>query len=266
MRKTTEAKRNLTTIHQDGIVDVVYIEKEDELNFIDAPVIGGGSNILIIKNNKVFKLSDQFNYIKQNKEELVVGAATPLKSLILYCIKHSLGGLEFLSGVPATVGGAIKSNAGAFEKEISDILRYVKIFDSSDRSIKVLDKSEIEFSYRKSSIDGVIIETAFNLKNSNSVKDKVIEILKKRLTKAHLSFTFGSVFKNPTDGYAGWYIEQVGLKGFRKNTAAISPKHANFIIGGQITNTYDILYLIDLAKERVFKTFSIELTEEVVFI
>ena len=253
----------LTTLHQKGDVTVKYIEHEREISG-DIVLIGGGSNILIKGANLVSKLSERFDYIYREGNLIRVGAATPLKKLIAFIVNNSLSCLEFLSGVPASVGGATIMNAGAFGYEISDFIDYVLIYDPLSKE-KVVSKN-IVFNYRNSSITGIILEVGIRCKRveAETVKDRVVFYVKHRKKNAHLSNTFGSVFKNPSNDLpAGKLIESCGLKGAKKNTAMISPKHGNYIIGKGLVDVDDVLYLIDLAKNEVLKRFSIELEEEV---
>ncbi len=263
------ALNSLTSIHLAGWVEVGIIEKKEDLSLLqsqeNAEIIGGGSNILVKNTHKrLYKLSDSFNYIKLENNRIVCGAATGTKKIIRFIIEHGLSSIEFLSGLPATIGGCVRMNAGAFGKSIGEFIDYIEVFKNG-KKVR-LSASEIRFGYRDSSLSGsIILEVALKFKKDHpeNVRLRVIDTIKRRLQRSHLSNTFGSVFKNPENSYAGKLIELAGLKGYKHNSASISRKHANFIIGTSQTNIDDILFLMDLAKERVFKEFGVELQEEV---
>ncbi len=253
----------LTSIHQKGVVTVNYIEDINELN-TDNITIGGGSNILFKNTHTVNKLSNRFNYIKKEGPIVRVGGATPIKSIIKFMLNNSLSCLEFLAGIPATIGGAVFMNAGAFGYEIADFIEYVTIKNSGSETL--LEKSQLNFNYRTSNVNGVILEVGLRCKESKrtEIAKKIAEYITERKRKAHIKDTFGSVFKNPrSDLPAGKLIDECGLKGRVKGTAMISPKHGNFIVGNGSVDVDDVLFLIDLAKNEVLKRFSIELEEEV---
>jgi UDP-N-acetylmuramate dehydrogenase len=257
----------LTTIHQMGHIDLNIIESKNDLgSFNGGYFIGAGSNILI-KNfdEEFYKLSDNFSYMKIEDGVLICGAASRISKVLNFQIKHSISSLEFLAGVPATIGGVVYMNAGAFDNTIADKVAYAKLF-CKENGIFYVTRDEIELGYRQSNIGGcVVLEAGFDFKKTD--RAGLIKNIKKnintRLTKSHLNNTFGSVFKNGNQYNAGTLIENVGLRGFRKNSAYISDKHANFIIGSQETDVKDVFYLMDEAKNRVYNSFGIELEEEV---
>ncbi len=253
----------LTTVHLKGVVKVNYITAPEEIKE-KVVLIGGGSNILIKNAKSLHKLYYNFNYIRQKNGMLIVGAATPLKHLISYLISNGLSCLEFLAGVPATVGGAVFMNAGAFGEEIRKYIDWISIFDPISKTYS--KRNDIVFDYRESNINGIILEVALKCKKEKREKilTKVIKTVKERRGKAHLTNTFGSIFKNPKNFLpAGRLIEECGLKGTKKGNAMISKKHGNFIVSQGLVDVDDILYLIDLAKNEVLKRFSVELEEEV---
>ncbi len=253
----------LTSIRQDGYITVNYIENSKDLDNAKS-VIGCGSNVLIKNTKTIYKLSSNFSYIKIDGGVVKVGGATTIKQLTNFMINHSLSCVEFLSGIPASVGGAVFMNAGAFGDEISDFLEYILVRTSNSK-IKI-EKSNLNFSYRNSNINGIVLEVGLRCqkRERNQIIKKIVNNIKIRKNKTHLRNTFGSVFRNPKkDLPSGKLIDECGLKGKAKGTAMISPKHANFIIGNGLVNVDDVLFLIDLAKNEVLKRFSIELEEEV---
>ena len=258
----------LTTIHIKGQVDIKVIENLDDFSKLPESftVFGNGSNLLVKNRNRHFyKLSDKFSYVRMEDNALICGASLKISTLMQFLIENSISGFEFMAGVPATVGGAVFMNAGAFFESIGDKILYAKVFCAS-RGIVVFEKDKLNFGYRCSNLNNcVVIEAGFlyNRVDKNFIKEKIANNIKTRLAKAHLTNTFGSVFKNPLGDYAGRLIEESGLKGFTKNSAKISDKHANYILGSKQTDVDDVLFLIDRAKEMVFKNFGVELEEEV---
>ncbi len=259
--------RKLTTIHLYGLIDINIIEDINDLYKLkDFYIIGGGSNLLI-KNRQtnICQLSNNFAFVGIKGNTLVCGGALRISKLMHFLISNKVSSLEFLSGMPATIGGAVMMNAGAFGHSIYDKILYIKIF-CKDYGVVVLKKNQLNFDYRTSNLNGcVVIEAGFeySIENRENIKNTIKNNIQKRLKSAHIRNTFGSVFKNPKNGYAGKLLELSELKGMRKNSAFISHKHANYIIGSNETNIDDILFLIDIAKNRVLKNYGIELEEEV---
>ena len=232
--------------------------------------MGGGTNLLVrdkgIKG-LVINLSRSFNEMTLKGEEVIAGGGTRLSRLLEFCIQEGLAGLEFLSMIPGTVGGAVKGNAGAWGRSIGDFLTRVRVLDGkgNDRYYRA---GELMFSYRHSCIspDEIIVEAAFSLKadDPSTILKRSQEFSEKRARQQPLiDRSAGSIFKNPPGDYAGRLIEGSGLKGLRRGNAQISPKHANFIVnlGGATAN--DVLSLIDLAREIVRQEMGIELELEI---
>ncbi len=260
--------RRATTIHQTGFIDISTIENEDDCNLFmeEGVVLGNGSNI-IIKNTKrrFYKLSQHFSYINLKDNMLVCGGAAKISSVINFLLEHSISSIEFLAGLPATIGGAVYMNAGAFGSTIFDKLAYIRVFNK-DKGILDIKKKDLNFAYRTSNLaDTIVIEAGFfyEKEDRQTVADSIKYFVKQRLEKAHLRKTFGSVFKNPPNQYAAKLIELSSCKGECCNTVCISNKHANFIVANDFADVDDILFLIDKAKNAVMKNFGVELEEEV---
>ncbi len=268
MIKKTVDLAKLTSINLDGQIDIGILESLDDVKNLEEYffIFGGGSNLLVKnKNLNFYKLSERFSYAKIKDNILVCGAALRLSSLMRFLIESRISSLEFLAGVPATLGGAVFMNAGAFRNSIADKILYVKVFCKNSGTV-ILPREKLNFGYRYSGLDGcVILEAGFSYKrvDKTEIENEIRNNIKTRLIKAHLKNTFGSVFKNPTNDFAGKLIEESGLKGLKKNSAEISKKHANYIIGSKRTYIDDVLFLMDRAKEAVLKNFGIELEEEV---
>lgn len=229
-------------------------------------ILGGGSNLLITDScikKCVIKLGDEFSYIRKDKY-LEVGSSTPLSHLIKYASANNLGGFECLAGIPATVGGLVTMNASSFGREISEHLCEVEVMDNRG-NVRNLKKKEIAFSYRRSSLNEyVILRVWFEAVKDYDTKAKISNFLKTRMSKQDFDFpNCGCIFKNPDTKPAGFLIEACGLKGFKKNDAQVSLKHANFIINLNKASYNDVDYLISHIKENVHKKFDIILEEEI---
>ena len=239
---------------------------------ISAIFIGSGSNILVWDkgfDGIVISLKKSFKNltIKQNSQ-IIVEAGVMLGTMVKQAMTAEIGGLESLIGVPGTVGGALIMNAGAFGSEISKYFEEAKTM-TIEGDTKSYKKGEIEFSYRHSTFpkNEILLEATFQCK-----RGKPAEILKDRKIasdgrKSNQPLKFrsaGSIFKNPSDSLAaGYLIDKTGLKGTERGGAAISEKHANFIVNMGDATAADVLYLIKLAKKYVAKKFHINLELEV---
>ena len=225
-------------------------------NYNDEFLIGNATNTLISPNaKKLAILDDKYKYIKIRNGYLYVGAKTNNQILYHFCKKHNIGGFEFLSKLPGSIGGSIKMNAGVKKYEISNNLVALKTLNGYK------EKKDFTFSYRFSNINEPVFEAIFKIqKNFNYKLDETLKNL--RQTQPKLP-SLGSVFKNPKNDYAGRLIEAVGLKGVKKGGIKISEIHANFFvnIGGGIFD--DMIFLINEAKKRVYESFGILLEEEI---
>ncbi|MFN4012801.1 MAG: UDP-N-acetylmuramate dehydrogenase [Aquificaceae bacterium] len=193
-------------------------------------------------------------------------AGVLLSKLIHLSLKEGLEGFYRLVGFPATVGGAIAMNAGAFGYEISEHLREVAFLDW-DGQLHIAKKEELSFSYRSSSFPelGVVLMGAFAVPRAKGdIREEYKAIKERRVSKQPLNLpTCGSTFKNPPGHFAGKLLEEVGMKGYRVGDVAFSEKHANFLINLGRGTYEQVLKIIQEAKRRVFESFGISLEEEV---
>ncbi len=233
-------------------------------------VIGRGSNILVGDkgvDTVVLKLSSPvFRKISLNNNHLKVGCAATLNQVISVAQKKGLGGLEFLAGIPGTLGGALVMNAGAWSKNIGELIEEVRVMDGNGR-IKKLSKEQIKFAYRKSNLEKYIILSAI-LKlvktDKSKIKEKVSGYLEKRKSTQDLSRpSAGCIFKNPKGISAGRLIDLCNLKGTGIGGARISLKHANFILNEKNATAEDVLKLMSLIKKKVKSKFNISLKPEI---
>uniref|UniRef100_A0A7V4JRI0 UDP-N-acetylenolpyruvoylglucosamine reductase n=1 Tax=Thermodesulfobacterium geofontis TaxID=1295609 RepID=A0A7V4JRI0_9BACT len=262
---------------------MIFPEKEEYLvsilRFLEETgtpffILGGGSKLLVSDegfDGVVINLSKfkGIEIVKENKENIILKilAGTRINEIIGMGIKKEFGGIEFLGGIPATLGGAIKMNAGAFGNTISHLVKSIKIFKNGE--IKNIESKEDLWEYRKFKEDGIVISAELKFKKME--RDKIKALLKKYLEKRKktqplFEKTFGSVFKNPPSLYASALIEACNLKGYQIGSAKISEKHANFIVNLGNAKASEILQLMKLAQEKVFLKFGIKLEPEVNFL
>lgn len=234
-------------------------------------VIGNGSNLLVRDKGIrgiVLKMSKGYNrvFIDGNTIRAESGALVPL--VAKQAAEAGLSGLEFAAGIPASVGGAVRMNAGAHGKCMNEVIQHVTVL-TPDGVIATLSNGDIGFQYRRSNIMDyglIVVEAAFALVPGNKVeiKAKNEENLAKRRRSQPLEYpNAGSVFANPPGQWAGWLIEQVGGKGMRVGNAMVSEKHANFIVNLGNASAVDVLGLIEKIKKLVFEQFNIDLKLEV---
>jgi len=239
-------------------------------NKLPIRIIGAGSNILAadrLKRSMVIKLSaPEFTGIAFRGNRVYVGAAAALPRVIKICCDKGLGGLEFLSGIPATVGGALVMNAGAWDRNISNLVERVKVMDYNGK-IRHLSRRAINFSYRGSGLSRYIVLECIlllNRKSRKSIKDKIRGyLLRRRKTQDVFYPSAGCIFKNPKDYPAGMLIEACGLKGLAFGGAAVSQAHANFIINKNKASSSDIIKLMGFIRREVKKKTGIQLEPEI---
>jgi UDP-N-acetylmuramate dehydrogenase len=243
-------------------------------------ILGAGSNLLISDQGLegiVLKLGKAFSYIfditnqfeanyRRNCRYLMVGAATKLIHIIRFCKSLSLLGPEFLWGIPASFGGAVKTNAGAFNHHIGELIVSITGIDNKGQEL-LLKKGNLQFDYRKTNIPNDFIITSGILKTHKTSHSKItatISIYKNmRKNTQPKGFSAGSVFKNPKVIPAGKLIDNVGLKGFSYGYAVISEKHANFIINQGQASMITIYEIIQKIKSLVEKNSGLILEEEI---
>jgi UDP-N-acetylmuramate dehydrogenase len=270
-----EPLRLHTTIGVGGNARVfAYPETDDELLSLLTNkffIIGRGSN-LIFKDEgfdgTIISLERYFNTLVfepiDNDTSLVrVGGGIPLNKLLVDAERKGLSGLEFLWGIPGSVGGACYTNAGAFGTSFLEFVTEIGVLRYADNTFTSYTKEKIEFSYRKGVKSGIVKEVLLKLKKGN-VKERLLEVKKWRYEHQPIGeMTAGCIFKNPPGNYAGRLIESAGLKGKRIGGAGISEKHANFILNYGDATSADVLSLIELVRRRVFEMLGIKLELEV---
>jgi len=250
------------------IKNILKILNENDIEF---QIVGSGTNMLV--SDKGYKgvivsLKKTFKKIEFSKSTVIVESGVMLGTMVKEAVKRNIGGLESLGGVPGTVGGALFMNAGAFGSEISNYFDWAMTIDKEGKQ-KEYYKNDVKFSYRSSSFPSneIITKCRFNffMEEIKKIKEKKLDSSKKRKNTQPLKYrSAGSIFKNPEGSMAaGYLIDKAGLKGYRKGGAEISKKHANFIINKGSAKCSDVLFLINLIKDKVKMKFDVNLELEV---
>ena len=240
---------------------------------IPLTIIGNGSNILVSdKGIKgiVLKIEIKKLEIQENNEKVnvTVGSGEKLGIIAQKFLNQEVEGFEFASGIPGTIGGAIRMNAGAHGKEMKDIVKTVTYMDR-DGNIKKIENAEAEFKYRNSIFshkDYVIIETELELQKGNKeeISEKMQEYANFRKEKQPLEYpSAGSTFKRGEDFITAKLIDECGLKGYQIGGAQISEKHAGFIINKDNATAEDVMKLIEYTKEQIYNKFGKKIETEV---
>ncbi len=268
MRINTVARFIVFPDSYDKIKDVLKYLSDRCISFL---VIGNLSNVIfkddfydgaIIKTTKLRCKNEAEYYIE-------LSSGLIFSSVIRQLSMKNKGGFEGLCGIPGTVGGMLKQNAGAFGFETSDNFLYADLYDLSRSETVRYSKSDMCFSYRHSVLFDerlIVLSAAFSLVDipREKINSDISDYIEKRRRTQPLSEpSLGSVFKKVDGVSAGYYIEKAGLKGYKIGGACVSAKHAGFIVNSDAATAKDILSLIEFVKERVYADFGIELEEEI---
>jgi UDP-N-acetylmuramate dehydrogenase len=237
---------------------------------IPVRVIGSGSNILVSDRGVqalVVKLSSPFfTKVRFDGDTVHAGAGTLVAQLMRLARERSLGGLEFLAGVPATVGGATVMNAGAWGKQFSDFIEKVHCLDVRGAEV-TFSRDSLAFGYRRSGLGKHIVHCVtlrLPAKNPGRIDEEAGAFLRQRCDNQDISCaSAGCVFRNPGSASAGRLIESCGLKGTQVGGASVSPKHANFIVNSDHATAADVVKLMNLVRRAVKKMSGITLEKEI---
>jgi UDP-N-acetylmuramate dehydrogenase len=295
--------------------EFVAVQSEEDLkealeygenNKLKIFILGGGSNILFSDSGfdgLVIKINNNSYLIQDNQIEC--GAGLPLSQLVNLAKDNNLSGLEWAVGIPGTVGGAVRGNAGAFGGSMGDIVEKVRVLDIKDKQLNIYDSGKCEFGYRNSVFKKnhslIIVSTEIRLEKGDKEKidEKMKEIITKRAEKQPKEWkgSAGSFFENPVvdnaelinrfsaqggpaGGWekeregevaskripAGWLIEEAGLKGKKVGNVAISETNANFIINTGGGTAEEIIMLASIIKQKVRDELGVQLKEEVNYV
>lgn len=265
------AKYFITPKDLNELISLIKYLRENNIKYM---ILGNGSNTIFSSktyDGAIINLSN-LNKMEIKDNKIYVESGYQLIKLSIDAMNNNLSGLEFASGIPANVGGAVYMNAGAYKSDMSNLIEEVTFLDEN-LELKTLKNNELDFSYRHSLFQEknyIIISTVLNLEKGN--KEEIKELMdnrkQRRIDSQPLDYpSAGSVFRNPSsEVFAGKLIEDLGLKGYMIGGAKISEKHANFIINYDNATGEDIKKLIELIKEKVKEKYNIDLIVEQRFV
>lgn len=258
---------------EDEIISILKFSKENDIPVF---ILGNGSNILVrdggirgitIKPN----LQDISIFENDDDVDIIVGAGYPVAKLSRIVSQKEIVGLEFLSGIPGTIGGAVKMNAGAYGSEMKDCVVETKYMDY-DGNIYIINAEEHEFGYRRSIFskkEVIILETKLKLNYGEKeiIDNKINEITEQRKQKQPITMpSAGSVFKRGDGFVTARLIDECGLKGFSIGGAEVSTMHAGFIVNKGNATANDVIELIEYVKNKVKEKYNVDLELEVLIV
>lgn len=251
--------------------EVEFILKFVRENKIKLTIIGNGSNLLV-KDNGIRGITMQVNIdtmeIDSKNQTAIVGSGVKLIPLAMALQKNGLTGFEFASGIPGTIGGAVRMNAGAYGGEMKDVVQEVE-FITTDGKIETLKNEDLHFSYRHSRFcdnNDIILSAKlkFQKGNPDEIKQKMSENNESRKQKQPIELpNAGSTFKRGEDFIAAKLIDDCGLKGYKIGGAEVSTKHAGFVVNTGNATAQNVIDLIDYITKTVYEKFGKELETEI---
>lgn len=256
---------------EDGLQRLLKRLTETETPYF---ILGRGSNLLVSDKGYqgvVISLRGHFSQVEADGEKIRAGGGAMLSEVGNTALLSSLGGLEFAWGIPGTVGGAVRMNAGAYGGEMKDVVESVRVMDR-EGNVKTLSAEELAFSYRESLISKsglLVLSVCFHLANKDqgAIRNAMDTIRARRMEKQPLEYaSAGSVFKRPEGYFAGTLIEACGLKGLRIGDACVSEKHAGFIVNLKNATSADVFRLITRVQEEVYQKTGVKLEREVLLL
>ncbi len=279
--RSGSALAELTSLGIGGTTDLLRIKKHegipDLLSLLDSRgvphrFVGGGSNLLVTDGELpwvVLQLVRPQPDVVLDGNFARVDAAADLGRTVTFCAKNDLGGMEGLIGVPGTVGGALRMNAGAYGMQIGSYVREVKLYRAADRKLETLKGDQISFEYRHTSFAPDDMMLAVTLELPSKPFKEILQGIricneKRRSSQPLGQKSAGCIFKNPPGASAGRMIDELGLKGLHVGDARVSDRHANFFVNADKASAKDMLTLIADVRARVHSAFGVELEHEVV--
>jgi UDP-N-acetylmuramate dehydrogenase len=234
--------------------------------------LGGGSNVLLPDGELpwvILQLARQDPDVRFEGTSVFVDCAADLGRTVTTCAKHDLGGMEGLIGVPGSIGGALRMNAGAYGTQIGTFVREVRVYRAGTGRIETLRGAEINFEYRHTSFAPDDIMLSVRLELPSKPYSEILQGIricneKRRASQPLNQKSAGCIFKNPPGGSAGRMIDELGLKGHSVGDARVSDRHANFFINAGHASAADMLALIADVRQRVRDRYGVELEEEVI--
>lgn len=249
------------------LIEGIKICKDNNINYY---IMGNGSNLLASDKGiegVVIKISEEFGDIVVNDTFIKAESGALLTVVSKKALKNSLTGLEFASGIPGSIGGAITMNAGAYGGEMKDIITKVRCLDS-DGNVVEYSNEEMEFRYRKSRVEDeglIVLSVEMELEKGDykAIEEKMRELTEKRTSKQPLHLpSAGSTFKRPEGYFAGKLIDDSGLRGIRYGGAQVSEKHCGFIVNIDNATSEDVRTLIKTVQKIVKDNYGVELETE----
>jgi UDP-N-acetylmuramate dehydrogenase len=285
-RLSVELQRNvsmkeLTSLGIGGTTDLLRIRRHESIpellklldeNGVVHRFLGGGSNLLVMDGELPFvvlQLGQPSPDVVIDGNMAIVDAAADLGKTVTFCAKQNLGGMEGLIGVPGTVGGALRMNAGAYGMQIGSYVREVTVYRAAEGKIEILRNEQISFEYRHTSFAPDDMMLAVKLALPSKPFQEILQGIricneKRRASQPLGQKSAGCIFKNPPGASAGRLIDELGLKGFSVGDARVSDRHANFFVNAGSACAADMLGLIGNVRERVAKEYGVNLENEVV--
>ena len=234
-------------------------------------VIGNGSNILVGDDGVdgvVLALFNTFSDYEIKDNVITAQAGMSLIKLAVIALREGLTGLEFASGIPGSVGGAVYMNAGAYDGQMKDVVTSVTVLDEAG-NIRILGRDELDMGYRTSTVakhNMIVLQVIIELKagDKDQIKDRMNQLSELRKQKQPLEYpSAGSTFKRPEGYFAGKLIADAGLKGYSIGGAAVSEKHAGFVVNMGGATAKDVVELTDYIKKRIIEQFGVTLELEI---
>lgn len=246
-----------------NVLELKSVLKECKNNNLKYFILGNGSNILFPDYyfDKVIISLKNFNVVKVIRQNVVYAeSGVNLFALNKFLADNSLAGLEFSFGIPASVGGFVYMNGGAFGQEISNFVLRVKIFENG--KVKWLSRKDIDFQYRHSGISGIILGVELKLQSGdkkNIIKKQQENLAIRKENQPYNKFSAGSIFKRENGCIPAKIIDTMGLKGVKIGEAEISKKHAGFIVNNGDAKAIDVIALIQFIKHKTHMNFELEI-------
>jgi len=259
---------------EEDLIKTIKLVREENQEYF---VLGNGSNILVSDkgfDGVVLQLSGEFDTIHLSGNNIIAGSGLLLSQVAKTALDNSLAGLEFASGIPGTIGGAIVMNAGAYGSEMKDVVKAVRILwlEPDEPTIETLTLDDLKLSYRHSILKerkGIVLDVKLTLKPGSieEIKSIMDDLAAKRREKQPLEYpSAGSTFKRPEGYFAAKLIEDAGLKGYKVGTAMVSDKHAGFVVNTGGAKATEVKQVMDHVVHTVNQSFGITLEPEVILL
>ena len=254
---------------EEALVEILKSIRKNNYKYY---ILGNCTNIIVKDkgfDGVIIKLKNKLNDVKKvSDKEIYAGTGASMKKISEFAMENSLTGLEFAHGIPGSLGGAIVMNAGAYDGEIKNVVKSVRLLDEDLKVIEV-PGDEMNFSYRHSLVQErnlIVLGATFSLEDGdkNKIREKYEDFDQRRADKQPLDMpSAGSTFKRPTGYFAGKLIDDSGLRGFTHKGAGISEKHCGFVVNKNKATAQDVLETIEIVQKVVHDKFDVTLEREV---